>query len=184
MDFQIVRFINHLFQGTFVDKMTIFFVWVSFLLIFYLVLIALTYYLDKKQRKIIIITVVVVFLIDILITNIFIKYFLGNYWHLFRLQPWLGHPNDIIALGKTLPSSSFPSAHMSNILAVLTVFVFYWRKTWPWALLFAVFMAFSLLHNGVHYPTDILAGSILGLLYGLAAIYLVKWFWKDKNNEK
>jgi undecaprenyl-diphosphatase len=181
MDSKIVEFLNHLQVGNFINQITIHVVWVTFLLIFYLALIALTCFLDKKNRKIVIITVIIAFFIDILITSLFFKDFLVNYYHLFRLQPWMAHPNDIIAIGKTSNSSSFPSAHMSNILAVLTVFVYYYRKTWLWALLFALLIAFSLIHNGVHYPTDILAGSVLGLLYGFAAIYLVKKFTKFKH---
>ncbi|MCL5795019.1 MAG: phosphatase PAP2 family protein [Patescibacteria group bacterium] len=180
MDFRIVEFFNHLQVGNFINQITAHIVWVTFLIIFYLVLIALAYFFDKQNRKIIILTVVVAFVIDILITSLFFKGFLDNYCHLFRLQPWMAYPNDIIAIGKTINSSSFPSAHMSNILAVLTVFVYYWRKTWLWFSLFALLMAFSLMHNGVHYPTDILAGSILGFLYGLGAIYLVKKIIKKK----
>jgi membrane-associated phospholipid phosphatase len=31
-------------------------------------------------------------------------------------------------------------------------------------------MAFSRVHNGMHYPSDVLAGSLLGVGYGLLAV--------------
>jgi undecaprenyl-diphosphatase len=35
-------------------------------------------------------------------------------------------------------------------------------------------MAFSRLHNGMHYPSDILAGVALGLGYGWIALEIVR----------
>ncbi len=78
-----------------------------------------------------------------------------------------------MAVGKAFTDSSFPSSHMASTLGVLTVFVYFYRKTWPLALIFVLLMAFARMHNGMHYPTDVLAGTILGLGYGLLAIYIV-----------
>ncbi len=39
-------------------------------------------------------------------------------------------------------------------------------------------MALSRLHNGMHYPTDILGGIVLGLIYGVIAIILSKKYSK------
>jgi hypothetical protein len=38
----------------------------------------------------------------------------------------------------------------------------------------AALIAFSRLYNGVHYPTDVLAGSVLGVLVGLAVVRVSK----------
>jgi undecaprenyl-diphosphatase len=59
-------------------------------------------------------------------------------------------------------------------LAVLSVFVYYYRKVWPWALGFILLMAFARMHNGMHYPSDVLAGTILGICYGLIAVWLIR----------
>jgi membrane-associated phospholipid phosphatase len=45
-------------------------------------------------------------------------------------------------------------------------------------------MAFSRIHNGMHYLTDVLAGGILGFFYGLAAVYLVNYFYQAKRLDK
>ena len=41
------------------------------------------------------------------------------------------------------------------------------------AALFAVVMCLSRVHDGMHYPTDVLAGSALGMVYGALAIQAV-----------
>lgn len=175
MDFQLEKFLNHLWAGTFIDKITSSVVLVTTLLVFYLIAVILAYFFNKKYFRLILFGVIIAFIIELLISNLFIKDFLGNYFHLFRLQPYLVHPTDINLIGKSIASaSSFPSAHMSSVFAVLTVVVYFWRKFWPYALAFALIVAFSLTHNGVHYPSDILIGSVLGVLYGLMTIYLEK----------
>jgi len=38
---------------------------------------------------------------------------------------------------------------------------------------FVLLMTFARMHNGMHYPSDILVGSILGIIYGAVSIYFV-----------
>jgi undecaprenyl-diphosphatase len=62
---------------------------------------------------------------------------------------------------------------MSSTVSILTVFVYFYKKYWiVWtsAILFALLMAFARIHNGMHYPTDVLAGTALGIVYGIIAI--------------
>ena len=40
---------------------------------------------------------------------------------------------------------------------------------------FAVVIAYSRVYNGVHYPSDVLAGALAGVLIGLAIAYLAKY---------
>jgi membrane-associated phospholipid phosphatase len=115
-----------------------------------------------------------------LISEGFFKYILPEF-DLFRLRPYLAYPGEIIGLGKLNTSSSFPSSHMAYVLSLLTVYIYYYRKFWPLALAFALFMAFARIHNGMHYPSDVLAGAALGILYGVAAIKIVKSFYKHNS---
>jgi len=51
---------------------------------------------------------------------------------------------------------------------------FFYRKYWIWAILFIFIMAFSRIHNGMHYFSDVIVGTMLGLLYGFIAIKITK----------
>lgn len=69
---------------------------------------------------------------------------------------------------------SFPSGHSSASFAA-AVSIFMWRKKeGSAALVLAALIAFSRLYLTVHYPTDVLVGTITGALYGVAAYFIVK----------
>ena len=71
----------------------------------------------------------------------------------------------------------YASGHAANsfgiAMFVWMVFRYYWRSTW---LLFvwASFVAYSRIAVGVHYPGDILTGSILGILFGFLVFRLTE----------
>lgn len=62
--------------------------------------------------------------------------------------------------------SSFPSGHTTSTFAVLSVLVFKFRhEFWSVVLiLFGFVIGFSRIYVGVHYPLDVLAGCIIGVL--------------------
>lgn len=59
---------------------------------------------------------------------------------------------------------SFPSGHATTSFALAAVVAFLWPKAfWP-AVIFAVLVSLSRVFLGQHYPTDITAGAVLGVL--------------------
>lgn len=66
---------------------------------------------------------------------------------------------------------SFPSSHATNHfgLAVFLIGVFYrqWKAILPVAILWAASISFAQVYVGVHYPLDVFAGMILGIIVGL-----------------
>ena len=59
---------------------------------------------------------------------------------------------------------SFPSGHSTTAFALATVLGFLSRRWFYPALVLAAVIAVSRVSLGVHYPTDVLAGAIVGLL--------------------
>ena len=79
-----------------------------------------------------------------------------------RILPPGAHP---------LTSSSFPSSHSATMASLATILVWAFRKRtkWVWlALLLPLVIGYSRIYVGVHYPTDVLGGWLLG--FGLAAL--------------
>jgi len=62
-------------------------------------------------------------------------------------------------------------ASTAAILAVLSIF---YPGFLIYALVIVLIVGFARLHNGMHYPTDILAGTMLGIIYAVTAFMLVK----------
>ncbi len=73
--------------------------------------------------------------------------------------------SDLQILVKPPYGSSFPSGHTSIAFAcAFTIFFYTNKRLGAIALVLAVIMGFSRLYVGVHYPTDVLAGTIIGLI--------------------
>jgi 4-amino-4-deoxy-L-arabinose transferase-like glycosyltransferase/membrane-associated phospholipid phosphatase len=73
--------------------------------------------------------------------------------------------------------NSFPSAHAANWFAATMVAFLFYRKSWRFMLPLAAAVAFSRVYNGVHYPSDVLAGAILGAGYAAAGVFGPQFLW-------
>jgi undecaprenyl-diphosphatase len=73
------------------------------------------------------------------------------------------------------PGKSFPSSHAVNNFAIATVFSAYYPRWKWWFLGWASLVALSRPAVGVHYPSDVLGGAIIGFLIAL----LVIWTWHN-----
>ena len=82
---------------------------------------------------------------------------------------------------------SFPSGHTASSFAAAIGLFIYHKKLGIAALIWATLVAFSRLYMYVHYPTDILAGIVMGIICAAIGMVLVNKFYQpisDKITEK
>ena len=80
---------------------------------------------------------------------------------------------------------SFPSGHTAASFAVAAVLLLRCpKKISSPGLILAILISLSRLYVGVHYPTDILGGVVIGILCGLVGVYYYEWGEKAFSKEK
>jgi undecaprenyl-diphosphatase len=93
---------------------------------------------------------------------------------LYRDRPFVHH--HVIQLIQHAANASFPSDHATGAFVIATaIWMFRKRDGWLWLLL-ASGISFSRIWTGVHYPSDVIAGMIIGIsiatiIHGL----LIRW---------
>ena len=73
---------------------------------------------------------------------------------------------------------SFPSGHAAFFFALAMAIYFYNKKWGAWFFAAAILMTLARVTAGIHYPTDILAGAIIGILSAYFIFYFSKK-WKN-----
>lgn len=99
-----------------------------------------------------------------LLTNVTLKQMVA------RIRPW--HTVDgLVFLVNEADPNSFPSGHTCAAFAVAGIWFRALPKRWMriTGIVMAVLMGLSRLYVGVHFPSDVLAGAMVGLLASLFA---------------
>jgi undecaprenyl-diphosphatase len=102
----------------------------------------------------------------------------GNYVIAFLLKYALNRPRPTLFTARgEYTGPSYPSGHAMLATSVLFVVAYLLRRErgwqWPYYVVFAFGLVtiYSRLYLGVHWPTDVLAGAVLGVIW-LAAMLL------------
>jgi undecaprenyl-diphosphatase len=123
----------------------------------------------KRALPVLLLLIVTVTLTDQLAASI-IKPFVH------RLRPC--NLNALVEGGRFLlgnnPNFSFPSNHAMNMFGAATLLSLFYPRRTLWLFLFAATIGFSRIYVGLHYPFDVLAGAVFGVLCGFLVFGLYK----------
>lgn len=149
--------------------------------IFWIILaVAMLLILPKKYKK-----VGLSIAIALILSLIFCNGIMKHLWARPRAF-WVKGQNFVVGnqfenlygIFQSIHDFSFPSGHSSASFAAATA-IFMWRKKeGTAALILAALIAISRLYLTVHYPSDVLVGTITGIIYGVAAYFITKLLMK------
>jgi len=113
--------------------------------------------------------------IEALIVAVFTRFVLAEimraFW--FRARPFV-QLNMQPLINQSPLEASFPSGHATFFFALSTIVYFYNKKMGIWFYIASIFIGLSRIFVGVHWPSDILAGAVLGILVGFVLNYLFR----------
>ena len=154
------------FWAIYSDKWT----WIPFILVIVYCLLRPG---NWKHRLLIIGSVALLFLLSDFVVSSFIKNVI--------CRPRPSHDPAVMSLLSYVNdyrggAYGFPSNHASNGFATATFLALLFRNRWVTlsAFLWAVGSCYSRMYLGVHYPTDILCGALLGTLFAFLVFILYK----------
>ena len=113
----------------------------------------------------------------------FISFVIYLLWQ--RPRPFIAYAESAHKLVGNLTSSSFPSAHTYISFAIaMTVLLYGHKKLGGFMIVIAILVAISRIAAGIHYPSDVIAGAIIGLFSGTLACWWMEsfeHFWKENS---
>ena len=126
-----------------------------------------------KMRRSMGICIILSIVLNFLLSNLVIKNMIQ------RPRPYVV---DKTIIPKIIPSEySYPSGHTSSSFAAAMAIYGHNKPAGRVALAFAALMAFTRMYFGVHYPTDILGGIVMGISCGAAVKATVSRMMKEKG---
>ena len=100
-----------------------------------------------------------------------------------RIRPYEVNPA-VELITKEMWDYSFPSGHTAIAFTAVTgLYLMKMKPLWQICLPVAALIAFSRMYLYVHFPTDVLAGVFLGILFGWLGFRLTGWIENNKRKE-
>lgn len=186
IDLQVFYFINHTMSNKVFDRFFPFITEIKHWYLAYLILWLILFIKGGRLGKIAAVAIILAITFSDQLSSHFLKDLFA------RVRPCNILP-DVRLLISSTDSFSFPSSHAVNnfTIAVLLLRIF---PKYKWVLLISAFLiALSRPYVGVHYPSDIFFGALIGSAIGYGFSWLViaadKWFagrnfFKSKTNKE
>ena len=164
-DFEILFFIKNHIRNGFLDVVVPFYtslgddgiIWIF---------VGLIMLIPKKTRKCGVM-VLAALLVMLIVNNIILKNLIA------RPRPCATYP-ELVELVHIPKSYSFPSGHTVSAMVVAFTILTQHKKLGIVALVLATLMGLSRLYVGVHFPTDVYGGIIVGAILALGVWYAEK----------
>lgn len=115
-----------------------------------------------------------------MIMSFFATFIVYLFWQ--RPRPYITYAGVGPLAGYTSPVS-FPSTHTFLTFAIATVILLYGhKKLGVLLLLVAILIAVSRIATGVHYPSDVIGGALIGIGAGIFSFWTMESFEKFWEN--
>jgi len=99
-------------------------------------------------------------------------------WFLPRIRPFaINNVNFLFEHS----GSSFPSGHAAFFFAIAAIVYFYNKKIGILFYLSSILIVLARVFSGVHWPSDVLSGMLIGILSGLAIFKISKLIFKNRS---
>jgi membrane-associated phospholipid phosphatase len=128
---------------------------------------------NKKERFL----TVLVLLASILATGTVITFFLKHYFERLRPLKVLGDKN-VNTFFEKIYYNAFPSEHTQIAFSTCTFMFMIVRKYWYWYLILALGTSFERIYAGSHFPFDVFAGAVIGIISAYITVILFRKYFK------
>jgi undecaprenyl-diphosphatase len=174
MDIYFFKLINGLANNSkFLDSVGIFFAdYFPYILGAILVLL----FIWKKNRLMVISVAISVFLSRLVIAEIIKIIF-------HRSRPYVVLDTAKKLITENTDFKSFPSGHAAIFFAIALAVYFYNKKLGIWFFVAAILIGIARIFVGVHWPSDVLGGAVIGIISGLIITRIIRTKTRVSNKQ-
>lgn len=166
IDLKLLYFINHTLSNPIFDKLFPFITDVKSWFIAYIILFLILIVKGGRIGRIAAVAIIFLIITTDQFSSFFLKSLVG------RIRPCNVLP-DLNVLVTCTESFSFPSSHAVNNFGAAIFFAKLFPK-YRWSLFsVAILIAFTRPYVGVHYPSDIIGGALIGMFFGYIFAFIV-----------